>query len=133
MERLQRVEFLIVHHTQRAYDFPAFVRFRHKFLRGWEEIGYHYLVGNGKCFTEDGEMYTGRPEEMQGAHALGYNNKSLAICLLGDLDREEPTEEQLVTVSLWLSEKQEQYGIPLEKIVGHRELPGVKKSCPERK
>jgi len=130
MDKLENIEYLIVHHTSRKYDFPFFVKLRHKFLRGWEDNGYHYMIGNGKIFTEDGEIYACRPEYYQGAHTLRYNNKSLSISLIGNYDNEIPTNDQMITLCGILTKKANEYRIPLENIVGHNELNNNRKTCP---
>ena len=130
MDQLKKVEYIIVHHTQRNEDSPSWVRFRHKYNREWEDIGYHFLIGNPGPYTEDGKLYEGRSEELVGAHALGHNKNSIGICLIGDFDVFMPSEKQLKTLILFLREKIKQYGIPVENVKGHRELPNVKKTCP---
>lgn len=125
-----KVEYIIVHHTQRNNDFPAFIRFRHIYLRKWDDIGYHYLIGNKRPFTGDGRIYVGRSEDSVGAHALGYNDKSLGICLIGNLDKTAPSLRQIKSLVSLLKEKTRQYRIPSKNILGHRELPGTTKSCP---
>lgn len=125
-----KVEYIIVHHTQRNNDFPAFIRLRHIYLRKWDDIGYHYLIGNKRPFTRDGHIYVGRSEDSVGAHALGYNDKSLGICLIGNLDKTAPSLRQIRSLVRLLKEKTRQYRIPSKNILGHRELPEITKSCP---
>lgn len=127
---MKDIKYLIVHHTERNNDFPAFINFRHKFLRGWDKIGYHYLIGNRRPFTKDGFLYAGRKENETGAHAFGFNEISLGICLIGNLDKSNPTLKQLQTLVTLLKSKMKQYGIPAENVLGHRELSGVVKTCP---
>lgn len=64
--------------------------------RGWDNIGYHYVILNGRLSPYkmhsryDGHIETGRPLDddsdleldENGAHAFGYNN-SVGICLIG--------------------------------------------------
>ena len=64
--------------------------------RGWENIGYHYIILNGRLSPYkhhlyfDGHIETGRPLDddadmeldEKGAHAFGYND-SVGICLIG--------------------------------------------------
>lgn len=63
MDALESVDRLVIHHTERNNDSPLFVRFRHKYLRGWEDVGYHYLIGNTRPFSKNGGIYSGRSEE----------------------------------------------------------------------
>jgi N-acetylmuramoyl-L-alanine amidase len=130
MKKIESVRYLIVHHSERELDFPGLVRFRHRFIRGWEEIGYHYLIGNGYFLTRDGEIYKGRDERMEGAHTLGYNPIALGICLLGNRDQTPPSKKQLETLMLLLLTKKSEYGITTDNVLGHNEIPGVNKSCP---
>ena len=42
------------------------VRSWHVVERGWDDVGYHYLV------RLDGEVVAGRPVNFMGAHAVGH-------------------------------------------------------------
>jgi len=132
MNPIGRIEYLIIHHTERNNDFPAFIRSRHIHLRGWDDIGYHYMIGNTRPFTTNGKLYTGRPEECEGAHTRQYNKNSLGICLIGNFDKVAPSEQQLETLFLLIEQKRKQYDIPLNHVKGHSEFAGVEKSCPGR-
>mgnify|MGYP002069250397 FL=1 len=130
MNLLEKVEYLIIHHTDRNNDFPLFVKLRHKYFRGWDDIGYHYLIGNAGIFAENGKIYTGRNESFEGAHARGYNKNSLGICLIGDFDKIVPSEKQFEALFSLLERKMKEHHIPVKNILGHSELPNVDKSCP---
>lgn len=82
-------------------------------------IGYHFVI-----YT-NGALATGRGEEEVGAHAQGYNAKSLAICLVGT-DRYTP--EQWATLTHLVRALQAKY--PQARVLGHRDYPNVKKTCP---
>ena len=50
-------------------------------------IGYHYVV------RRDGEIESGRPEWMVGAHCLNHNAHSIGVCYEGGLDiRGQPAD-----------------------------------------
>ena len=88
---------------------------------------YHYYI------TRDGVVHAGRALYTVGAHATGYNAHSIGICYEGGLDiRGRPcdtrTPEQKETLQKLLERLKEDY--PETKVVGHRDLPGVKKDCP---
>ncbi len=129
MEFLKEIRLIILHHSQRAPDWPEFIKERH-IKRGFEDVGYHYLIGNKTKFSVNGKLYKGRDEKFQGAHAIGFNANSIGICLIGDLDKNPPTQEQLNTLIKFLKEKIAEHKIPVQNILGHRELPGVAKTCP---
>ena len=70
---------------------------------------------------------------MEGAHATGYNRHSIGICYEGGLViRGRPcdtrTQEQKDTLYKLIKRLKEDY--PEAKVMGHRDLPGVKKDCP---
>jgi hypothetical protein len=97
------VQALVVHHTRTANgpaDHAATIRGVYRFhadVRGWGDIGYHYLV------APDGLVYAGRwdgggdgPPPGLGVvagHALGHNVGTEGIGVLGRFDHEGPTAE----------------------------------------
>jgi len=115
-------EFLIVHHTGGTNFNPLLDTSHHTFemvkawhiAKGWDTIGYHYFI------EKNGKIWHGRPDNSEGAHALGYNLKSIGICLAGNFDLTLPTQEQINSLKTLLSTLREKYNIPLEKIVPHR-------------
>lgn len=44
---------------------------------GWDDIGYHFII------YRNGDLMTGRPVRIAGAHCYGYNSNSIGICLIG--------------------------------------------------
>jgi len=64
---------------------------------GWNDIGYHYIILNGKLAPGiyndycNGLLETGRPLDDDnllssnefGAHAVSQNDKSIGVCLIG--------------------------------------------------
>ena len=95
--------------------------------RGFKTIGYHYYI------TKDGQMHLCRPEDMIGAHARRYNAHSIGICYEGGLDangnpddtRTPAQKHALITLLRSLK-----VDYPDAEILGHCDLPWVKKKCP---
>jgi N-acetyl-anhydromuramyl-L-alanine amidase AmpD len=87
--------------------------------RGWDCIGYHYVI------PLNGLIEHGRALEKVGAHARGYNQKSIGICLIG-------TDQ--FTLAQWQSLRELVTEIISQiepiTICGHRDLPNVSKVCP---
>lgn len=127
--RKESVDYLIIHHSTRMIDSSWLIRLRHRWLRRWEEIGYHYILGNG-LISREGEIYKGRPSNYQGAHCYGYNARSLGICLIGNLDRYRPGFRQLRSLVRLLRQLMAEYGISADRVLGHNETEGCQKSCP---
>lgn len=89
-------------------------------------IGYHFVI-----YT-NGAVATGRHLDEVGAHAQGYNSKSLGICLIGT---NQFTLEQWASLRDNVRKLQEHVMLlqgdnspPI--VLGHRDLPNVKKECP---
>jgi len=107
-----------------------FIRKVHVEENGWSDIGYHWII------RRDGTVQKGRMLGRGGAHAKGYNKTSIGICLMGGLhDNGLPSEgidfftlEQQLSLA-WMIEQTKQH-FPIDTVVGHRELPNVKKACP---
>lgn len=79
--------------------------------RGWDGIGYHYVI------ELDGTRRTGRPEYWTGAHAGGHNRGSIGICLIGT---DWFTLEQQAALADLLDDLRQRY--PDAIIRGHRDL-----------
>lgn len=129
MKSLKKVDYLVVHCSATAEGRP----FRANDLRrwhvrgnGWEDIGYHFVIGL------DGRIERGRPTYFQGAHCKGLNSCSLGICYVGGLaaDGKTPkdtrTPEQRAALFNLLRELKQDY--PNARIVGHRDF--APKDCP---
>ncbi|WP_195263995.1 peptidoglycan recognition family protein [Clostridium sp. 1001275B_160808_H3] len=104
---------IIYHHSARSKWSPEEINEYHK-SKGWKGIGYNYYI------RKDGSIYSGRPENAEGAHTKGENNSSIGICLEGNFEEEYPTGEQLESLynlSLYISLKYDIY-----KIIGHRDV-----------
>lgn len=123
------VEFIVVHASDTPADMDIGVAEIDRWhrQRGFLEVGYHYVI------RRSGEWETGRDDHRPGAHARGFNHKSIAVCLVGgrgaDGEAENNfTDDQMDTlegVVLGLESV-----LPHAKVVGHRDLPGVTKACP---
>lgn len=109
--------------------------------RPWSDIGYH------RGFERVGTTFVlreGRPIGETGAHCreLHMNLKSIAYCVVGNFDLAPPDDELLKTVAEQAKKDVAKYGIPVQKIVGHREVGLMAgydwrqvqyKSCPGRR
>ena len=97
---------------------------------GWRCIGYHGVIRMGGAFEP------GRKETETGAHATpptkefaDINKHSLGICMSGHGDICPWTNEQKETFLRIVGGWCKKYNIPVENVLGHREL-GSNKSCP---
>ena len=94
------------------YDSIASVH-RNRWGRGPE---YHFIV------ERNGVIRDGRPIDEIGWHAGEANTHSIGICLAGDFRYQQPTKEQIASLSTLLSELMYKYGIPWQRVFLHREV-----------
>jgi N-acetyl-anhydromuramyl-L-alanine amidase AmpD len=91
--------------------------------RGWSQIGYHYVILNDRHeHKPDGLIEEGRPINLSGAHARGINSKSIGICCVGHGDYDDFTSAQYVSLIKIIKNLQQQFAIPTNNVIGHREL-----------
>ncbi|RKZ32102.1 N-acetylmuramoyl-L-alanine amidase [bacterium] len=130
---------IIIHCTASDFGDVNAVRQWH-IDRGFSDIGYHYLILNGRRtpfmkYTEsdDGKIELGRPWWRQGAHTKGENYDSLGICLVGNpkfIGAPEMwfSERQLQSLRRLVSQLMDEFDIPVSGIHGHNEY--APKLCP---
>lgn len=95
---------------------------------GWKYgCGYHYVI------PTDGQIETGRPEELVGSHCKGHHRHSIGICYIGGLDtdgktpKDTRTDAQKAALRELIGKLHLRY--PKALIVGHRDLD-PQKACP---
>ena len=100
MPATDKLKHLVIHTSDSAWGDVTEITKWH-IAKGWTTIGYHYVITNpyptyndlkkktpqlafnGKvCLGRDTD-HDGDVDEEIGAHTLGYNTKSIGICLIG--------------------------------------------------
>ena len=129
-QNYREVNLLVVHCTATRCnkDFPvSTLRASHK-ARGFADIGYHFYI------TRDGETHPCRPVHQIGAHATGWNDKSIGICYEGGLDEDgriADTRTYAQKCALLDLLRQLKTDYPKAKILGHYQLSeNIRKACP---
>jgi len=126
-------EKIIIHHSltednEVLKDYNAIKRYHTK-VKGWNNIGYHWVL------EKVGGRYhwiPGRSEKEVGAHCKeqGMNYKSIGICVVGNFDKEIPSEEIYKLVAAKCNEIRKRYpNIGIEDIEPHSKYAAYK-SCP---
>lgn len=124
---IDKVKYIVLHCTDTIcsaeYDVSR-VRQWH-LNRGFEDIGYHYLI------MPDGEIQLGRDLKYEGAHCIGYNNKSIGIAYVGGRDSnyvyaDTRTFNQKISMAYIMSYLIKLF--PIEHIIGHCDV--TVKRCP---
>jgi len=92
---------------------------------GWRDVGYHYII------RRNGEVELGRSIRDTGAHAAGYNHKSVGLCMVGGM-AEDNSAENNFTAQQWTAlldlVKQLKSNYPDADVIGHNEIS--EKECP---
>ncbi|MFI5345008.1 MAG: peptidoglycan recognition family protein [Elusimicrobiota bacterium] len=70
----------------------------------WDDIGYHFLIDGS------GRVAEGRPAETLGAHAGGANQDNIGISMMGDFNRQKPTDAQIESLTRLVSFLAIKYG-----------------------
>ncbi len=130
-----KLKFIVLHHSwtkDGKFKDATAIRKYHMKTNGWDDIGYHYLIENVKgCIR----VIKGRMEMTPGAHAIGFNRKSIGICVVGNYDKHGlPKDKRKVLVDLLIHLCKFELIIP-ENIIGHWQTyemrsVKVKKTCP---
>lgn len=126
---------IVIHHSAtRAGNAKLFDKFHRS--KGWDELGYHFVIGNGTN-TPDGFVEVGPRwhKQKHGAHCKTpdnyFNEHGIGICLVGDFTRSSPTPRQLASLEELLHFLTSQCGIPASRITTHAAVTG-KTQCPGR-
>lgn len=127
-------QYIVIHHS--ATTVGGAKRFdRDHRERGFDELGYDFVIGNGTD-TRDGQIEVGPrwPVQKWGAHAgtpdERYNNYGIGICLVGNFDIQYPTHAQLESLAKLVAYLQTTYHIPADRVIGHRDVKPT--DCPGR-
>ncbi len=133
---MTRIDFIAIHcsATPATADIDAAEIRRWHRGQGWRDIGYHYVI------KRDGTIEKGRDPKTPGAHEPKINARSLAICMVGGSPKVDSPEhkkglgEDNYTDAQWASLKKLVTELhlkhPAAEVLGHRDVPGVRKACP---
>ncbi|XP_055551516.1 peptidoglycan-recognition protein SC2-like [Wyeomyia smithii] len=123
--------WVVMHHTAGAHcttDAACAQQMRniqnwHMNGNGWSDIGYNWCIG------ENGAAYEGRGWGRQGAHAPGYNDRSVGMCVMGTFTNVIPNAaarnaaQQLISCGVSLGHISGSYWL-----IGHRQATAT--ACP---
>ncbi len=126
---------IVIHHSATEDGNAASFDAMHR-AKGWNELGYHFVIDNGKG-GPDGAVEVGSrwPVQKWGAHTGGtpdneYNELGIGICLVGNFTHTMPSEAQLASLRNLLAYLMATYDIPPDHVIGHRDAPNAKTECP---
>ncbi|MDB5332463.1 MAG: N-acetylmuramoyl-L-alanine amidase [Phycisphaerales bacterium] len=102
--------------------------------KGWDELGYHFVIGNGSD-TGDGQVEVGPRwgKQKWGAHCKTddeyYNQHGIGICLVGNFNNHPPDAKQMQSLARLVAFLSREFQIPPSRIYTHGGVTG-KTECP---
>ena len=128
--------YIVVHHSATERGNAASFDRSHRLERGWDELGYHFVIDNGDG-GPDGRIEVGSRWKKQkwGAHTGGtpnneYNNHGIGICLVGDFSNKMPSPSQIASLERLVRYLASKYNVDPANVIGHREAPNASTKCP---
>ena len=128
MEPRKSTDYIVIHcaATKASMDIGLTeIRKWHVQDNGWRDVGYHNII------RRNGEVELGRRIRDTGAHAAGYNHKSVSVCMVGGM-AEDNSAENNFTAQQWTAlldlVKQLKSNYPDADVIGHNEIS--EKECP---
>jgi len=123
-------KYIVIHHSGAGRGNARIFDRWHK-QRGWDGVGYDFVIGNGNGQRDGAVEVTFRwTRQRVGAHAgvKQYNQHGIGICLVGDFEASHPTRRQLESLVSLVSYLQRRCKIPNYRVLGHRHVKNTK--CP---
>ena len=119
--------YIVLHHSATDHGSADVFDRLHR-SAGWDELGYHFVIGNG---TESGngavEIGSRWPKQKHGAHCKvsshpEYNDVGIGVCLVGNFDQSRPSDAQVAACVRLVQFLKDRYGVPESRIYGHGQL-----------
>jgi murein DD-endopeptidase MepM/ murein hydrolase activator NlpD len=125
--------YIIIHHSATDTGDAYYFNILHR-RRGWDGIGYDFVIDNGTRGKRDGaiEVSPRWTNQENGAHchAAEMNSKGIGICLVGNFSKEQVSKKQMDSLVYLTNVLSRYYRIPMSRIMGHGQVPGARTECP---
>jgi len=126
-------QYIIIHHS--ATDEGSALEFNKAHnTRGFQGIGYHFVIDNGSKGKVDGQIETSPrwTKQQDGAHcvASGMNHRGIGICLVGNFSKDPVSDRQMASLVYLVDILRTYYKIPSKRIMGHGQVYGARTECP---
>jgi len=132
-----RWDCIVIHHSASDSGGAAAFDEYHRNTCGWDELGYHFVIGNGTD-TPDGRIEVGSrwAKQKHGAHCKTadnyYNDHGIGVCLVGDFEHSRPTAAQMESLEKLTRFLLEECDIPVDRVLTHKGVTG-RTACPGRR
>ncbi len=109
-----------IHHSgNNGEKNPVEIETKHMVTRGWDDVGYHYLI------PPNGDIYEGRYLAYKGSHVEKANTGKIGILIMGDFEHQiwdfddDPTAAQLNSAVALIDTLKSHF--KLDKLGGHKD------------
>jgi len=131
-------KYIVIHHTATPRGSVESIHREHLARRDangnpWRGIGYHFVIGNGNGMADGQIEPTFRwRDQLPGAHAGDaiHNQQGVGICLVGNFEKQPPTQAQMQSLASLSECLTEAYDIAGKNIKRHRDVKST--ACPGR-
>ena len=127
--------YIIIHHSATGGGNARQFDQEHR-DRGWDELGYHFVIDNG-AGGPDGAVEVGSRwhKQKHGAHCGGtpdneYNEHGIGICLVGNFNDGSPSPAQIASLQKLVAYLSATYDIPAANVITHQDAPLASTECP---
>ena len=135
--RKSRWKYIVVHNSgTRQGNARIFDHYHRKTRKMPNGMAYHFVIGNGSS-SGDGQIELGARwnKQINGGHVHSdyLNFISLGICLVGDFNRDKPTQKQLESLDELIRYLRKRCGKVEGKysiVRAHKEINPVPTDCP---
>ena len=132
-----RWKYIIIHNSgTRQGNARIFDNYHRRVRKMQNGLAYHFVIGNGQS-SGDGQIEIGNrwTQQINGGHvASNYlNDIALGICLVGDLNRDKPTNDQMAALDELVSYVRQRVGKVKGRsaiVKGHKEINPKPTDCP---
>lgn len=125
---MREIRYIILHCTATSPSASTAAILKYwKEVRGWKSPGYHYLLRN------NGSIEHLLPIKDIANGALGYNHDSIHIAYVGGMDSQnmpKDTRTGACKESMIRLVRRAKERFPDAVVLGHCDLPDVRKTCP---
>ena len=128
-------QYIVIHHSATPEGSVTEFNKLHR-AQGWDEMGYHFLIGNGSG-TPDGAVEVGGRwlKQKHGAHAKTpdnrFNDFGIGICLVGNFENSQPSRKQMQSLATLVAFLMQKYDLPASVVIGHQDATH-RTACPGR-
>ncbi len=117
-------KYIVIHHSASDKGNATSIGKYHREERGWVNgLGYDFLIGNGNG-ARDGQIEVGNRwnKQIDGAHAGNpeYNKHGIGICLVGNFDNDQPTNQQISSLLYLIDYLQKRCHIHKDNVIMHK-------------